>query len=297
MPKDTKETKASWRECFVSPHPFVGFGKAIRHIVCFDENGSSSETKYIRATLAKGKTVDENRRYFTLTGCLFDRDEFSLTDFLLRRLKEQHWREGSSDVLFHSHDIRKKIGKFNLPDKKYKNFIDSLSSALSLVPCMVFSITFDLLKYVQEDYQYDPYEVAFDFLLERIIAHLRNSQPETDPRVALVFETRGTKEDKKLLGHAAKLLYSSGTKWAKKIQLQKWVRGVFFNSKSTMKDGLNLYPGIEIADLFSYPIHRYARYGHTGKDFEIVKQKLYGHPRSSKKGFNLFPKSFRNAKK
>lgn len=143
---------------------------------------------------------------------------------------------------------------------------------------------------------YDPYEVAFDYLLERIIAHLRKSQPDLDPRVAFVFEARGLREDKKLLGHAAELLYSSGTKWAKKTQLQKWVRGVFFNSKSTLRDEANLYPGIEIADLFSYPIHRYARFGHIGKDFEVVRQKMYGYPRPSKKGLILFPKSFQSKK-
>ena len=295
MAKQAEEMKTNRRDCFVSPHPFVGFGKTIKHIVCFDENGSSSELDYIRQTMAKGGQVDDNRRFFTLTGCLFSRDDFFFTDTLLRQLKKQHWHDESPDVLFHSREIRRKLGKFNMSDKKYKAFIESLSNALSLVPCTVFSITFDLVEYVKGNYTYDPYDVAFDHLLERIVTHLRRSQSETAPRIALVFETRGAREDGQLLNHAAKLLYTTGTKWADKVQLQKWVRGVFFNEKSTISDHKNLYPGIEIADLFSYPIHRFARYGHAGKDFEVVKQKLYGCPH--KKGLIFFPKSFQNSKK
>lgn len=66
----------------------------------------------------------------------------------------------------------------------------------------------------------------------------------------------------------------------------------FFNEKSSEEDGLNLYPGIEIADLLSYPIHRVARFGTSGKDWEVVRSKLYGAPEPLKKGLILFPKSF-----
>ena len=291
MEKDP-EKKTTRKDCFLSPQPFVGFGKTIRHVVCFDENGASSGLDYIKKAIAKGEPIDENRRFFTLTGCLFDRDSFFNAAYLLRTVKQQTWRAEGKKVLFHSRDIRRQLGPFNLPPKKREAFIASLSNALGFVTCTVFSISFDLYEYVQGGYQFDPYEVAFDYLLERVVDCLRIKEKDSDPRIAMVFEARGKQENQRLLEHAAKLVYESGTKWARRVSLQRWVRGVFFNEKSTEEDGLNLYPGIEIADLFSYPIHRLIRYGHGGKDYEIVKTKFYGYPRIHKKGLVLFPKSF-----
>lgn len=227
MAKDAGTGTGRRKSCFISPHPFTGFGKTIRYVVCFDENGSSSELSHVSKALASGKFVDENRRYFTLTGCLFDREGYFASVYLLKALKLQFWDHEGSKILLHSRDIRRKLSPFNFSAEKYQKFINALSNALAFVPCTVFSMTFDLLSYVEEGYQHDPYSVAFDYLLERIVTCLRKERNDPDPRIALVFEARGTVEDRKLLEHASQLIYSSGTKWASRTMLQKWVHGVF----------------------------------------------------------------------
>ena len=76
------------------------------------------------------------------------------------------------------------------------------------------------------------------------------------------------------------------------VILQKRIRGVFFNEKSTEASLANIYPGIEIADLFSYPLHCFARYGEPRKDFAIVEKKLSNYPDYYSYGFLMFPEEW-----
>lgn len=277
------------KECFLEPCRFYGFGKTIDYIVCFDENGTSLNYDKIAKEIAKGSEVSDDIRFFTLTGCLFDRKDLGNAKALLRAVKKQYWRNDAENVLFHSRDIRKKDKQFFLPDSSYYRFLGSLSTALDLVTCQVFSITFDLLRYCQEGYGFDPYGVAFDLLTPRILHHVPKGK-----RVAYVFESRGRKDDEILLKHAREFLMERGTKTLSPFLLSKIIRGVFFVEKATSKDRRNVYAGIEIADLFSYPIHRFARYCSRGQDFDIVEAKLSGYPDYWTHGLLLFPESWLN---
>lgn len=71
-------------------------------------------------------------------------------------------------------------------------------------------------------------------------------------------------------------------------ELDSRVCGVYFNSK--WANDKHSYIGLEIADLFAYPIHRYMRSGVKGKDFEIVEPKIYGYPNRIKFGLLSYPK-------
>ena len=133
-----KKIEGPEQACFKKPTRFRGFGKTIDYIVCFDENGSSANLKRIAKLCQKGKPIPDEIRYFTLTGCLFSKDDFQTAAFLLRILKKQYWRNEEKDVLFHSRDIRKKDKHFFLPDNQYESFIQSLSAVLDLVSCKVF---------------------------------------------------------------------------------------------------------------------------------------------------------------
>ena len=92
--------------------------------------------------------------------------------------------------------------------------------------------------------------------------------------------------------HAKEFLVTRGTKTMPPALLQKIIRGVFFVTKSTAKDERNIYPGIEIADLFSYPIHCFARYGKQRLDFAIVEEKLANYPDYMALGLLLFPETW-----
>jgi hypothetical protein len=272
------------KNCYKKPTVFSGFGRTISKVVAFDENGCSGNVEYIKKQLNLHKQVDGSRRYFTLTGCLFPKPDYDNAAFLLSELKKQYFPKKYRRVVLHTRDIRKSLGDFNFAPTKRDKFMASLSKTLGLIDCTVISMTFDLKEYVKQGYTYDPYRVAFDFLLKEIYC-LTN---EFD-RVTLVFEARGKQQDYSLLNHIAKVMCVSGLKEVTKENLQRRIRGVFFNPKFPDNERRNAYPGIEVADLFSYPIHRFLRDGKKCQDFLILENKIAHYPNYIRKGLRVFP--------
>ena len=279
-------------EQLIKKEPFEEFGNQYDYVAFFDENGSASSLDYIQECLANNKPVDDNRRYFTLTCCIFTRNGYAFTSSLIKTLKKEYWKkELKQPIILHTKDIVKKEKCFKFgSERKYKKFIDSLSNVIELARCKIISVTFDLYSYAVQGYKYDPYEVAFD-----TIARVIMRGPYEGKRFALVFEARGKEEDKMLGKHIEKIINVSGTKDFKKDFLQEIFKGVFFNHKVS-KDGTYVYPGIEIVDLCSYPIYRYQRYGTKSPDFEIVIKKIIGYKENqenlSMKGLRHFPKEW-----
>lgn len=52
------------------------------------------------------------------------------------------------------------------------------------------------------------------------------------------------------------------------------------------------YPGIEIADLCSYPFYRYMRFKTEGKDFLVIKKKIVVNNSGKLSGLRNFPKNW-----
>lgn len=250
---------------------FEDFGD-YNKVIFFDENGSASQLKSIKKLLEQGKEIDNNRRYFTLTGVLFYKKDFNNAVSLLNQLTKQYWSDDEK-VIYHTREIQRREGAFNFyTNRKYFNFLESLSTAIDLMNFKVISITFDLYSYViSGKYAHDPYEVAFDIILETIMSIIFPKD-----KIALVFEARGKKEDKILKEHILKVVYKSGTKKHKRKEYQKHFDKVFFNPKISF-DGKKIYHGTDIADLCSHPLFRYMTSGFRGQDFEIIKTKLIGY--------------------
>ena len=241
-------------------------------IIFFDENGSSSALKSIKKAIAKGESINEDRRYFTLTACIFEADKYFTAVKSLRRLVKKFWGNADEPVVFHTREIQKRLGYFNFGnDEKYQEFMTALSKAIKYVECEIISITFDLLSYVTQYYQHDPYGVAFDIILGTAMFNIKE-----DDNVAIVFEARGKKEDDNLNEHILKVINKYGTQTVPANELQKHFKDIFFNPKIS-EDKSIVYHGTDIADLCSYPFYRYMRFGTIGKDFEIVVKKLAGY--------------------
>ena len=241
-------------------------------IIFFDENGSASYLKSMQAAIAKNEPINNNRRYFTLTACVFQKDQYYDAITLLEKLVEHYWEDAKKPVVFHTHDIVKKQGWFNFGnDDNYSKFLSSLSETINQIQCEIISITFDMLSYVNQYYKHDPYEVAFDIILGTAMYNIKEEE-----KVALVFEARGKKEDEKLQEHINKAIHKYGIQKVLPDELQKHFTKIIFNPKIS-KDKMVVYHGIDIADLCSYPIYRYMRYGTIGEDFKIVMKKLAGY--------------------
>ena len=190
----------------------------------------------------------------------------------------------NTPVVLHTRDIVKKVGPFNFGTAtKYNKFLDSLSSVISMIKCRIISVTFDLYSYVKQNYKYDPYEVAFDIILKCLYKNVSQNK-----KIALVFESRGKNEDKSLYKHIYKIINITGCKDTTRSILKHYFDEAFFNHKVSV-DGAFAYPGIEMADLCSYPIYRYMRFGTEGKDFDIIKDKIVHHRNGKMVGLRSFP--------
>lgn len=256
---------------------FVSFDDKYDYVACFDENGSASAILQMFKSVVGNALPPEDRRYFTLTCCLFSREDYLTTKCNISDLKDKYFSNYNEPVVLHTREIVKKLGPFHFENNEmYGGFISDLSKTIDEAKCKIISVTFDLYSYVKQNYKYDPYEVAFDIILQGLY---KNVPPQS--RIALVFESRGKNEDKSLYKHFYKILYVTGCKNTKKRILQEYFDEAYFNHKVS-QNGLFAYPGIEIADLCSYPIYRFMRFGTQGKDFEIVKNKIVkaknGHP-------------------
>lgn len=276
----------SWEEQVLNAKlkEFKSFKDDYEYVACFDENGSASATLQMFKSYMAHEEPDENRRYFTLTCCLFSKEDYEFSKSIIAKLKKQYFKKHNEPIVLHTRDIVKRLGAFNFGTKdKYDKFIDSLSNTLSLVKCKIISVTFDLYSYIKQGYKFDPYEVAFDIILRGLYKNV-----EKNKRIALVFESRGQNEDKALYKHIYKIINITGCKETKKETLQKYYNEAFFNHKIS-KDGKLAFPGIEIADLCSYPIYRYMRFGTIGKDFNTIKEKIVTGSDGLLHGLRKFP--------
>ena len=258
-------------------------------IIFFDENGSSSHLKAVQKAVANDLEIDDNRRYFTLTACVFELREYLTSVKRLEGLTKAFWGDSTIPVVFHTRDIRKRQGYFNFStEERYEEFVSALSGTIDRMKCEIISITFDLVSYVKQYYRHDPYEVAFDIILGTAMFNIKE-----DEEVAIVFEARGKNEDKILYNHIFKTINHYGTQKIPSSELKKHFKDVFFNPKLS-DDKLKVNHGIDIADLCSYPIYRFMRFGTKGRDFEIVMKKLAGYKKIKEKemkmpGLRRFP--------
>lgn len=255
-------------------------------IIFFDENGSANALKSIQKAIASNKSVDDNRRYFTLTACIFDKENYFKAVSNIKKLIKKYWGDANKPVVFHTRDIQKRIGYFNFTsDEEYNSFLSSISMMICLMQFKIVSITFDLVSYVNQYYKHDPYEVAFDIILETAMYDIKEKD-----KVALVFEARGKEEDEMLSEHIMKTINKYGTQKTPPSKLKMHFGDIFFNPKVS-DDGLIVYHGIDIADLCSYPIYRFMRFGTRGQDYDIVEEKLAGYKKNKNRipGLRKFP--------
>ena len=64
--------------------------------------------------------------------------------------------------------------------------------------------------------------------------------------------------------------------------------GVYFNPKWNEEYSAT-YVGLEIADLFSYPIHKFVKRNNKDKAFLVFVNKIAGYPNDKTKGIKIIP--------
>ena len=103
-----------------------------------------------------------------------------------------------------------------------------------------------------------------------------------------MLEARGKEEDSDLLEHISKVILKSGTKSIKSTELSNKIKGVYFNPKWNEEYSAT-YTGLEITDLYSYPIHKFIKRNKKDQAFLTYENKIVGYPNYINKGIKVFP--------
>lgn len=280
-------------EWWKHPQKIKFWKKNIDYVMFVDENGSEGKLKYISKQIINNSSINLDDKFFTITGCIFNRKDYSKMRNNIRKLKNKYWNNGyyfdtknqeSRYVCLHSRDIRRHDGAFNDSVINYSLFINDLTTTLSSINCTIISVTIDLELYLKKGFRESIYEKAFDLLIERYIYATKSNK-----KGIIMLESRGKSNDKILLKHIYEVIYKRGQKNISTGEFKSKIHGVYFNPK-WYDEHSSTFAGLEIADLFSYPIHQYIKYNEENPSFKVIKNKLSGYPDFQNKGVKIFPK-------
>ena len=268
----------TWRESPCS----LDVLKDVDCVFSIDENGNS-DLRGVKAS----STENINIKWFTVTGILIKMEHFNIIKEDLVDLKLKYWENGMHDnsrVVFHSRDIRKKQGPFNPKKIDYPSFMEDLNTFLSDSPVKIYSTSINKYKHTSQYVNpYPVYPIALEFMVERFCFELRRN----DMTGVLVLESRGINEDRIIL-EQLKLLLENGNDYFDCDDFNN-IKGVYFNPKRT-KNKKKSYWQLELADLYSYSVHKFVKTNEKDANFLAFEDKIMGFPNYEGKGIKIFPK-------
>ena len=254
-----------------------------------DENGNS-DLKNILKRLSKNQEIDENDQYFTVTGCIFTKKNYKIAKDKINILKDSLWENGlysykdiTKKVCFHSREIRRREAPFDNKQIDYSDFMERISKLISELNYTIISVSINKKDYLLKRYQYNVYNTAMCFLMQRYIYYMPNNS-----RGLIMLEARGKDEDYILLNEMKHIIFETGIKGISSDELQQKIAGIYFNPKWNLTYN-DTFSGLEIADLSSYPIHKFIRNNNKDQAFKILESKIDKYPNYISKGIKIFP--------
>lgn len=274
---------------FDKPQKISNWSSDIDYVMFVDENGTSDITNILK-TISQRKDIDINEKFFTITGCIFTKKEYGIAKNKLNELKNKYWKNGyfeydnvTKKVCFHSREIRNRIKAFDTKLIDYDSFMIDLSNLISNLQYKIISININKEDYLMKDYKFNTYNTAMCFLLQRFVYVMPSKS-----KGIIMLEARGKEEDKILLNEMKHIIFETGIKDISSAELQSKILGIYFNPKWNTKYD-ETFSGLEIADLSSYPIHKFVRNNKKDKSFEIIESKIDKFPYYINKGLKIFP--------
>lgn len=208
--------------------------------------------------------IDPSYPVFVLAACIFRKDLY--VKEIVPRVQEFKFRWfGHDTVILHASDIKRKTGEFEILNDPTVNeaFNQELGDMIEACPFQVISVLIDKKK-LKEKYvrPYNPYNLSLKFSLERIEHYLEEHQ-ESTKQTCLIFEKRGTREDRELEESFSNYSHEKHRVLAHNLALKMCSKQV--NSS-----------GLQIADLIATPIgHNFLRPNQKNRAYEIVSKKIY----------------------
>lgn len=214
------------------------------------------------------KSVDINFPVFVLCGVIFSEEKYNDFNSRINELKNDLW--SSSEVIFHSRDIRKCEKEFqilfNLEKKEF--FYNKVNDITYNSDYTIISSVIQKEEYIKKYGRLgNVYAVSLSFIIERTIFFLDSKNKSI--QLEIIVEKRGKLEDNELLKHYNEV-YSIGTGYVKPERIKSYGTKLRFRSK---KDNIN---GLQLADLVAYPIARHIiEPSRVNIPFDIIENKFY----------------------
>jgi len=241
------------------------------HIMYIDESGDTTP-------LSQG-----GKKFLTLTGCVIFENDIPKIEEELRSVKTKFFQ--NPDV-----EIKSNFLRYANPDLKETSPIK-----LNEIPITLYSVVIDKSSYWSQYPSQNPYDVAYAFLLERFQKYLISK----DAYGICIIDPREGQVEKNFIGQELDRLHNK-MRWNPSGILNKCPniieRLLFSTSDKTV--------GIQIADLYCYPIFHIFEYNKTKGEYwrfdELTLPKLYVQnnvldgfglkffPDTTKKGLRFF---------
>jgi hypothetical protein len=228
------------------------------------------------------ESIDPNYPIFVLCFCIFKKSIYSSS--IVNKLHDIKFKYfGHDNVVFHSHEIRKKTHNFSILNRKEieSEFLNDISLLIKNIEFKIISCVIDKQN-LKKKYELprNPYHLSLGFCLERLSKFLeKNDQIKLATHI--VFEARGKKEDNELELEFRRTI-DKGTKHMPKNMPFE----ILIADKKTNSIGL------QIADLVAHPIGRKILHpDQNNQAVDIIEEKLLKNEKSeySGIGIKIFP--------
>ena len=229
-----------------------------------------------------GDTATEQEggsRFLTLGGCIMGEKDKLPIEIKLRNIKTKYYFnpdvEIKSNFLRYANpDITDVDSPIKLKDRaRYDELEKDVAALLKEIPVNVLAVVIDKKAFWQKYPSQNPYDTAYIFLLERFQTFLRF---HGDAKGICIVDPREGRVEKHYIGPSLDKIHHS-LRWDKSSNFKQCpniIERVLFSTSY-------LSVGIQLADLYCYPVNHVFRYNKTKDEYwryrEITHPKLYFH--------------------
>lgn len=221
---------------------------------------------YIMYIDESGDTIpisQKGKNFLVLTGCIIHENEKFIIDSRFREIKSKYYQnqdvEIKSNFLRYANPDLKEGSPIKLNDReKYNELEADITELLKSIPVKLYSVVIYKEGYWSKYPAQNPYNIAYIFLIERFQKFLKENNAYgisiIDPREGQVEKSFMNDE---LDSVHDKLRWSDGGFWKKCPNVIEKI--LFSDSHKTI--------GIQLADLYCYPIFHIFEYNKKGEDY------------------------------
>lgn len=234
--------------------PLAKAGTYSKWIVYVDESGNYNTDTY-----------EKEYPVFVLAFCVFHKENYVKNVVSgLEKFKFEYF--GHDTVVLHEREIRKEMGAFQFPNKKFKqNFIGSLHTLVDESNFITISCSINKQKLFDNGLEMGDnlYHVALVFCLQSLF-DLMTEKKQDEVVTHIVFESRGKREDKDLELEFRRICDGANDRH-RRLPFE-----IIFADKRTNSTGL------QIADLVARPIGLHViKPNQSNRAFDVIRKKFY----------------------